>query len=215
MSYRVGLVGEVYGRATITSTGYLTKHKQRKVKCLCLCGKAFEALLLNLRRGNTQSCGCILRDTPARLTHGATSLGQRTPEYRSWEAMRRRCLNSEDPKYPRYGGRGIKVCTRWDDFALFLADMGLKPTPQHTIDRKENDKGYYPDNCRWATKREQALNTSRNERFTFAGKTLTIIEWSEETGIPHRVIQNRLRNLDWSIEEAVTTPPVIGRNQHT
>jgi len=113
------------------------------------------------------------------ITHGQTC----SFEYISWIGMFQRCNNPNDRGYSNYGGRGIKVCDRWfQSFENFLADMGKKPTPSHTIDRIDNDGNYTPENCRWATMQEQCRNRRNNRRITFQGKTLCIIEWLKLQG---------------------------------
>jgi hypothetical protein len=94
----------------------------------------------------------------ARATHGNCRRGGRSPEHIAWSSMRGRCLRPTDPAYDRYGGRGIGIDPAWDSFERFLGDMGPRPTPQHSLDRVDNDKGYGPDNCRWATPAEQGQN---------------------------------------------------------
>jgi len=129
-------------------------------------------------------------------------------EYHSWEGMKQRCLNPNDPHYLDYGGRGITVCDRWLDFENFFADMGVKTTVKYTIDRIDNDGDYYPDNCRWATKKEQS-NNKRNYRnsklITIACVTLTIAQWTKEMGFAKNVIYDRLKS-GWSEFDAVMTP---------
>jgi hypothetical protein len=138
--------------------------------------------------------------------HGCGIPGKRTTEYQSWMAMRQRCLDPNFRFYFRYGGRGIKICARWDSFQAFLDDMGPKPSPEHELDRfPDNNGDYCPENCRWATKKEQARNRRTNHLLTFQGITLTIAEWGEKTGIGRKNIAARLRK-GWSIEKALTTP---------
>lgn len=108
--------------------------------------------------------------------------------------MKARCENENDPKYPRYGARGITVCDRWrNSFENFFADMGPRPSKLHTIDRKDNDLGYSPNNCRWATKKEQQRNMSRNHKLTVRGETKTIAEWAEIQELNPGTIHGRLR----------------------
>jgi hypothetical protein len=125
------------------------------------------------------------------------------PLYATWKSMRERCNNPRSRVYPRYGGRGIKVCKRWDNFALFLKDVGVRPTSRHWIERKDNDGDYEPGNVEWALPREQNRNQSRNVWVEFRGEKATLVEWSEKTGIRYWVLKDRL-NRGWAPEKALT-----------
>jgi hypothetical protein len=130
----------------------------------------------------------------------------RTREFRIWNLMIQRCTNPGNGNYHYYGGRGIRVCDRWrESFGDFLADIGRAPSPGHTIDRIDNDGDYEPGNCRWATQSQQARNTRANHFVTHRGRTQTVIEWCEETGIKKNCLLTRLRR-GWSAEKALTAP---------
>jgi hypothetical protein len=131
-----------------------------------------------------------------------------TPTYQSWESMKRRC---KDPK-KKYVQRGIKVCERWESFLNFLADMGIRPEGT-TLERQNNDKGYAPGNCIWATMKEQSRNKTSNVFLTFDNETLCTADWARKTGISHKVIRERV-NRGWSVEDALTIKPVVGANSH-
>ena len=118
--------------------------------------------------------------------------------------MKTRCNNPKSPSYFRYGGRGIKVCERWNDFSLFLLDMG-DPPPGKSLDRKKNHLGYSPDNCRWATGSEQANNTRRNVMIEWNGKRQSLTQWSRELGINYETLKRRRKN-GWSVEKMFTAP---------
>lgn len=127
--------------------------------------------------------------------------------YGIWNNMIQRTTNANNPRYCDYGGRGIEVCKEWkEDFEVFekwAIENGY--AENLTIDRKDNDKGYCPDNCRWATKKEQNLNTRQNHYLTFNGETKSLAEWADITGIKRRILSDRINKLGWSAEKALTT----------
>lgn len=124
--------------------------------CRCDCGVEKEVRAASLLRGKSKSCGCLRREMYAGMvSHGKSHEGR---EYRVWQNMLNRCRNSNLPGYRHYGGRGIEVCPRWLKFENFLADVGVRPSPQHSLDRRNVDLGYSKENCRWATATEQVNN---------------------------------------------------------
>ena len=143
-----------------------------------------------------------------RFVHGQ-SAGSKSPEYRSWTNMRNRCQNPLNANFPRYGGRGITVCQRWDSFEVFLQDMGPKPSLKHSIDRMDNNKSYEPANCRWATRAQQMRNTRRNCNLTWNGITLCLPEWAERLGLPKETLVSRIK-AGWTAAEAIETPVRVG-----
>lgn len=148
-----------------------------------------------LRRGLTTSCGCLRQ-------HGKS----RTPEHAVWAAMIQRCTNPNSAKWKDYGARGISVHPRWrQSFRSFFDDVGSRPSPQHSLDRIDNDGNYEPRNVRWATRKEQARNKRSSRVLTVGGESATLAEWVERTGIGKSTIRERL-NRGWSEERAVLTP---------
>lgn len=142
------------------------------------------------------------------------SLPKRFPgEHNSWRAMRNRCINPKNPSWKYYGAKGIRFCEQWASFADFLEDMGPKPSPEHSIDRADRNGYYEPGNCRWATPQEQGRNTSKSSWLTHAGRTLCLAEWAGEAGIGASTIEARINDFGWSVAEALTTPPEMGRNR--
>jgi hypothetical protein len=136
----------------------------------------------------------------ARLTtHGMSS----SAEFEIWCGIKKRCSNPEDKRYDRYGGRGIIVCERWESsFENFLYDMGARPSPNHTIERIDNDGHYGPDNCRWATNTEQANNRSTTRFVEYNGKTISIPDLAREVGADARMIRRRL-DAGWDLADAI------------
>jgi hypothetical protein len=123
-----------------------------------------------------------------------------------WNAIRARCRNPKHPSFERYGARGISVCQRWDQsFAAFLNDMGPRPSLDHTIERINNDGDYTRDNCRWATRTEQARNRRSSKYLTHRGQTATMAEWSERTGVSMGTLHARLKS-GWSVYRALSEP---------
>ena len=132
--------------------------------------------------------------------------GKFSPEYRAWQAMKRRCWNPNDVRYERYGGRGIKICDRWmSSYIDFLKDMGRKPTQKHTLDRINLDGNYEPSNCRWATPEQQMRNRRNNVVITINGISKSACEWAETTKVSAYVIRKRIHR-GWTGEEALFAP---------
>lgn len=140
------------------------------------------------------------------LRHGHAFVGKVSKIYTLWLGMKARCENPNATKYYMYGARGITVCDRWKKFENFLADMGEPPAVGMQLDRKDNDGPYSPDNCRWATRKEQARNRRDNHFLELNGKRATIAEWAEITGIEYSNIKNRINHLRWPVSRALTQP---------
>lgn len=148
-----------------------------------------------------------------RKTHGQsmTRLRKASPEYVAWAEMIKRCENPNCKSYERYGARGITVCSRWrKDFAAFLADMGPKPSPEHSLDRRDNSGNYDPENCRWATRKEQARNRRTSRLITFNGESKTLAEWGEIRGMNPLTLRIRI-HAGWSLEDALMKPLAVQR----
>lgn len=135
-----------------------------------------------------------------RTTHGLC----RTREYTIWAGMKYRCSNPNSRIFNRYGGRGIRVCERWQKFEAFLEDMGFSPSAKHSIERSDVNGDYTPDNCRWATPAEQSRNTTRSTYLEFNGKRQTVADWAIELGVTQTCLRVRLRN-GWTIEQTLMT----------
>lgn len=208
MTKLMNLVGQRFGRLTVIAEAQ-RRGKARYWLCRCDCGKEREYFLGNLRRGVSQSCGCISteRINAYNRTHGLTS----SLEYPVWYDMIRRCEGRFEAGKHFYQDRGIKVCDRWkgeNGLLNFVEDMGPRPSQKHSLDRIDNDGNYEPNNCRWATHLEQMGNIRSNHNLEYNGKIQCMAAWSRETGISVSGIQKRLKK-GWSIEKALTTPPDI------
>lgn len=194
-------IGDRFGRLTVLGAADKTAQGRRQWSCVCDCGATKTVQTSALRSGGTRSCGCLSRELKANrnrrsATHGATRRGKAncTSEYRAWQAMLRRCYNPNSHIYYMYGGRGIRVCDRWrTSYEAFLADVGPKPSPQHSLDRYPDKNGdYEPGNVRWATAKEQTRNTRKNVLLTIGGETRCLAEWSEISGIHYQTLYGRL-----------------------
>jgi hypothetical protein len=179
-------------------------------ECLCDCGTIAVVTAAHLASGNCQSCGCLRTEHNQRIARfprkipGVMSV--LVSGYRSWKAMNRRCTKPADTAYARYGGRGITVCDRWRVFKNFLNDMGPRPSTSHSIERRKNDEGYFPENCYWATSPEQTRNKRSNHVISFDGKTHCLADWAAIMGMKRETLQCRLNRYGWPTERALTEP---------
>lgn len=198
-----------------TEHSRLVNRKSRKSSTVrwatftCHCGVEFVASVSSVRSGHKRSCGCLRAMTRLlNRTHGMSG----TAIYKLWAGMKKRCEDSRYKHYHNYGGRGIRVCERWQTFENFYADMGDRPSDRHSLDRIDNNGHYEPENCRWATATEQNRNR-RNSRFITAnGVTKTMTEWAEELGCDRRLIHVRL-SKGWSDQEAIDGKRAVQRMQ--
>lgn len=213
-------VGDQFNRFTVigpvvekhTPQEKRPNHKTRCVPCRCECGTEKLVSFSELTGGGTKSCGCLRsqrsseRASERNLKHGFYVNGKMAPEYNIWRGIQKRCHNPSDKDYPRYGGRGIAVCDRWrSSFESFLEDMGRRPSPKHQIERVDNDGPYAPENCRWATAKEQAENRRSTIHLEHEGNRLSVSEWSRITGIGVTTIFYRIKS-GWSVADTLTTP---------
>jgi hypothetical protein len=203
----VDRTGCIYGSLTVV--GYMGMEGRSIARWLCMCACGEESVVngSNLKSGSTKSCGCQ-RNKFNRVTHGLS----KTAEYRVWRGMLTRCGNPKDHTYHNYGGRGITVCERWLKFKNFSADMGRRPSKDHSIDRINNNGNYEPENCRWATIAEQRSNQRTNTLLTYQGRTQIMKAWASELGILPSTLRERLVR-GWTTERALSTAPrrYVGR----
>lgn len=197
------LTGQRFGRLVVTKLSHTIKRAGHVWECRCDCGKVTTARAHYLLSGRMVSCGCYQRESAANklYKHGLS----RHPLRHVLEHMIGRCHNPEDPQYKNYGGRGISVCERWrSSIANFVEDMGECPAG-HSIERIDNDGDYCPENCRWATPTEQALNTRRNHILDLNGRKQTVSQWAKELNMSPNTIYGRLHR-GWSVEKTLTHP---------
>lgn len=206
------LTGARFGRLLVQSR-HPENAANRSIQwvCICDCGNTKITPADYLRTGRVQSCGCLQSEngkkTGSLSTHGMHG----TSEYMAWVSMRQRCNNPAHRHYSDYGGRGIKVCPEWDEsFEAFHQDMGDKPNAGLSLERKENDKGYVPGNCVWATATEQASNRRSSLEFELDGKKVGTSELAAISGVSEETIRKRLNRGD-TIERAIR--PVTSRKK--
>jgi hypothetical protein len=195
---RVDLVGKVFGKLTVLEfVGRPTNGTSGDSlwRCRCECGKESIPYGYNLRHGKSKSCGCTI--APALLRSNITHGKYHTPERRVWTGVKTRCFNPREKTWPYYGGRGITVCDRWlgeDGFSNFLDDMGARPSPQHSIERKDVNGNYEPDNCVWATRKEQMRNKRNTLKIVHRGQLMPLKAACEMEGVNYYAARRRLRS---------------------
>jgi hypothetical protein len=195
------LKGIKFNHLTVLSIAGKDKYGDYKWLCKCDCGLTKEIKGGNLRGGYSKCCShsCPFSTATKHLMSG-------TPEFVSWCSMNARCYNTKTNRYENYGGRGIKVCDRWkNSFKNFYKDMGKRPKG-FTLDRIDPNGDYTPENCRWATYKEQAKNRKSTYYITFNNQTLTKVEWAKKLNIKYSTLSERLRR-GWSIERAFNERP--------
>lgn len=201
------LTGKKFGRWTVLSRApdIVSPSGQHTTawECLCDCGNKRIVRARSLINGDSQSCGCLHQEMRRVITkkHGET----KTRLYHIWASMRQRCNNPNNHAYAGYGGRGIRVCEAWNEyetFAKWARDNGYRD--DLSIDRIDNDKGYSPDNCRWASPQVQSNNLRSNVMITFRGETKTRSQWAHELGIRPGFIRDRIDRYGWPVERALT-----------
>jgi hypothetical protein len=199
------LVRQRFGRLVVKDQATHSSYGRVRWNCQCDCGNLTVVSQNLLRMGRTKSCGCLRKEITkirgkAAIVHGMKN----TSEYQTWSNMLDRCRNPKHKFYALYGGRGIQVCEQWkDSFTVFYTDMGPRPSGK-SIDRIDNDKGYYPDNCRWATRLEQSRNKRMSGNIWEAfGLTLRLWQWADAYGISNRNIQAAVRR-GFTLEQYLT-----------
>lgn len=186
----IDLTGEQFGRLRVIRRA-ANYNEHTRWECACICGATVIVWAANLRNGTTQSCGCYQKDRASESNSKGRAEYKR--EYKSWVHMKGRCLNPRDKKYHLYGGRGITVCEAWaKSFDAFIKDMGRCPAGM-TIDRKNNDGPYSPENCRWATQQQQQRNRRTNVWVTAMGETLLQRDWARRLNMSDADLHYRLK----------------------
>lgn len=212
----VNLSGKRYGRLVVIKLDHVQKLPSGKNEmfylCKCDCGKSKVIRASSLRNGYTQSCGCYMKEmlSKRQSVHNMS----KSTLYKAWCNMKARCFNTRRKDYCDYGGRGITMCEEWKDFEVFkewamkngFKEEKVKGKNILSLDRVDVNGNYCPDNCRWATDKEQANNKRNTRRFYYKGKNLTAREWSDLLGINYGTLVGRLHKSSWSVEKALTEP---------
>lgn len=205
MPAKISLIGKTFGKLKVIAESPTRKLRGGRSAvwyiCKCECGTEKIIHSQELRRGDTKSCGCSTHP----LKHGHALRSGQHPLYHVWCQMVARCEKPHHKEWPNYGGRGIRVCPRWLQFSGFLSDMGYPPKGL-SIERKDNNAGYSPENCYWATPAQQAINRRTNRVFTIRGITGCVSVLAKHFGLLPRSVIGRLNKYGWSPERAFTTP---------
>lgn len=205
MGNRTDMQGLRFGRLTVIKKAGPAKDGHMTWLCKCDCGKETVAKGSYIRRGITMSCGCLNKEINSAKAkkHGMTS----TRLYNEWKGMKYRCYNPRSANYPNYGGRGITVCPEWRDSFEAFRDWALANGYRDdlTLDRRDNDGPYSPENCRWISLKDQQSNRRTNRTIIYNGQRKTMKQWAEDRDIPYNTLRQRL-NKGWELEKALNTP---------
>lgn len=202
MAKLIDLTGQRFEKLTVITRAENTKNNGSKWVCKCDCGNETVVSASNLKNGAVKSCGCLRR-----TSHNYKHRESHTRLYRMWISMLYRCENQNYTAYKDYGQRGICVCDEWHDFLTFKKWVEkTKPTGEFTLDRINNDKGYFPNNCRWVGRKEQANNRRSNIIIEYQGESHTLQIWSEILNFNYKTVHNRIYKLGWSFEDAISKP---------
>lgn len=200
-------IGERFGRLVVLADHSQDRWGNTIVMCKCDCGSDHLVRVMKLRNGNTKSCGCLRAANLSGKGGGKHVVhSERSKALRAvWKSMISRCSNERYADYPVYGGRGIRVCERWQSFWAFVSDMGY-PLPGEMLERVDNDGGYSKNNCVWATPAEQARNKRSNVWIEVDGSRLCRADAAKRYGIRPGTLRMRLER-GWGLQEALTAPP--------
>lgn len=211
------LIGMRFGRLVVIKQApyHITPagNRSQQWTCKCDCGTVKNVSASGLKGGRTHSCGCYNREVAS--ARAKTHSKSKTRLYSIWQRMKSRCNYPHNNRYEYYGAKGITVCDEWnkDFMAFYKWAMDTGYSENLTIDRIDVNGNYEPNNCRWATIKEQANNKSSSLKVTYQGKTLPVIEWAKIKGIKYRTLRYRIYELKWDIEKALTTPTLNRRKQ--
>jgi hypothetical protein len=203
----VNRTGHKYGKLTVIGLDQQKSTKKRKFWiCICECGNTKSIIADNLKGERTKSCGCLIIENQLIQAEKRKKWGKKLlPTRHVWQLMLRRCYNPKDGVYCHYGARGILVCDRWHEFENFLKDMGVKPE-KLSLERKNVNKNYSPENCCWATPKEQARNKTNTKWITINNSTKSAAEWCEIYATSQNLFCARILR-GWDPLKALTTPP--------
>lgn len=196
------LSGEMYNGIVVQNMIY--SDSATLCNCKCICGNLFKTRPSRIVSGTTKSCGCLKGSL---IKEKVSKHGKHLhPLYSTWCGMKSRCLNENQKCFERYGQRGIDICERWLDVNNFILDMGDKPSKFHTLERKDNNLGYSPENCVWATNIEQANNKRNSRILNYQGEDKSVSEWARIVNIQASTISYRILH-GWTVEDALTIKP--------
>lgn len=205
----VDRTGQVFGRLTVIKRAEVRTKNGAVWECKCECGKTVNVLAYNLANGNSKSCGCFSRERTRKHGFCSSSVIDESGTYHVWEALKQRTTKPNCKAYKNYGGRGIKIDPRWENFENFLLDMGVRPHGT-SLDRIDNNGDYTPENCKWSTRIEQNSNKRDNFFIEYKGEKMTISELSRRTGVGISRLRHRIVVQGLTVDESLTRPVTMG-----